>query len=98
MANLRVRPRTFWMRPPEDTPMEDGTMPGEAGYIDPHAGAMEDWRNIDKQGTGGEYDPNTYSKGAGQLSPEGSVPMSGNLRRPIHKLATLSGAAKKGAI
>ena len=90
---------TYWMRPPEGAQTEEGLMPGDAGYIDPHAGAMEEWRNIPyKQGTGAEYGPNTYSQGAGQLSPEGSAPMSGNLRRPVHKLKTLSGAAKKGAI
>ena len=92
MANT-VRPGlTYWMRPPQDTPMEDGTMPGEAGYIDPHAGAMEEWMNIpNKQG----YSDSGYLEGGGG---GGEMSKSGNIRRPIHKLQTLSGAAKKGAI
>ena len=95
---------TYWMRPPQDQPMDDGTMPGEAGYIDPHAGAMEAWKDIDKQGTFGPggraplHSDKKYGQGVGHTAADGSAPMSGNLRRPVHKLKTLSGAAKKGAI
>ena len=95
---------TYWMRPPEGQPMDDGTMPGAAGYIDPHAGAMEAWKDIDKQGTFGPggraplHSDKKYGQGVGHTAADGSAPMSGNLRRPVHKLKTLSGAAKKGAI
>ena len=95
---------TYWMRPPEGQPMDDGTMPGDAGYIDPHAGAMEAWKDIDKQGTFGPggraplHSDKKYGQGVGRTAADGSAPMSGNLRRPVHKLKTLSGAAKKGAI
>ena len=81
MAEYVKAPLTYWMRPPEDSPMEDGTMPGEEGYIDPHAAAMEEWRNIPyKQGTGAEYGP---KKSPFKGQPEGHKAVSGNLRRKI---------------
>ena len=87
--------QTFWMRPPQGQPMEDGTMPGEEGYVDPHAEAMEQWLDIDKQGSfgpGGKaplHSDKKYGKGKGQLAAEGASPKSGNLRRSIQAKKTL---------
>ena len=53
---------THWMRPPEGQPTEEGLIPGDAGYVDPHAEAMEEWRGIDKQGSFG---------------PDGEAPLKG---------------------
>jgi len=44
---------TYWIRPPEGMEMEDGTQMGEKGYVDPHAGTMAEWEDIDKGSTGG---------------------------------------------
>jgi len=84
MAEGVKAPLTYWMRPPQGAQTEEGLLPGDEGYIDPHAAAMEEWRNIPyRQGTGAEYGPNKYSKGVGTSAAEGSAPKSGSLRRPI---------------
>lgn len=44
---------TTWARPPQGQAMDDGTMPGDPNYVDPHAEAMATWNNIDKGPTGG---------------------------------------------
>ena len=54
MANVVPRPvRTYWMKPPQNQNMEDGTQLGEAGYVDPHEETMAEWEDIDKGSTGG---------------------------------------------
>lgn len=45
--------QTHWMRPPQGTATEEGLMPGDPGYVDPHAEAMTEWKDIDKGKTGG---------------------------------------------
>jgi len=77
----RVEPGlTHWMRPPQGQQMEDGTMPGEEGYVDPHAGAMEEWLDIDKGPTGGFRPDGTailHSDSEGLLAGEGDERRSG---------------------
>jgi len=46
-------PLTTWMRPPTGTATDDGLMPGDDGYVDPHAETMDEWEDIDKNETGG---------------------------------------------
>ena len=46
-------PLTTWMRPPQGTATDEGLMPGDPGYVDPHAGVMAEWEDIDKGSTGG---------------------------------------------
>jgi len=41
--------QTTWMRPPTGTATEEGLMPGDDGYVDPHAETMEEWEDINKQ-------------------------------------------------
>ncbi len=52
-AVVAPKPKTTWMRPPIGTATDDGLMPGDEGYVDPHAETMADWNNIDKNSTGG---------------------------------------------
>jgi|10_taG_2_1085330.scaffolds.fasta_scaffold06489_3 hypothetical protein len=40
---------TYWMRPPTGTATEEGLMPGDDGYVDPHAETMNEWEDINKQ-------------------------------------------------
>ena len=37
---------TYWMRPPQGAQTDDGLLPGDEDYVDPHANAMEQWRGI----------------------------------------------------
>ena len=86
---------TYWMRPPQGQNMDDGTQMGEEGYIDPHAGAMEGWLDIDKQGSFGPdgkaplHSDKKYGKGVGQLAADGASPKSGSLRRTIQAKKSL---------
>ena len=50
---VALKPKTHWMRPPQGTATDEGLMPGDEGYVDPHAEAMAEWEDIDKGSTGG---------------------------------------------
>ena len=82
---------TYWMRPPQGQNMDDGTQMGEDGYIDPHAGAMEEWEDIDKGASGGFrpdgsvklHSQKKYGQAKGVMAKDGSAPKSGSLRRTV---------------
>ena len=74
---------THWMRPPQGQNMDDGTQMGEEGYIDPHAGAMEEWLDIDKGPTGG-------------FRPDGTAILHSD-PDSAHSLSLLSGDSDSGS-
>ena len=52
-----LRPKTTWMRPPQGTATDEGLMPGDPGYVDPHAEVMKEWEDIDKNPMTGGFRP-----------------------------------------